>query len=254
MVLTAETTPIVLSYGGGRQTVAMCLLVTRGLLPRPDRIVFADTGREVATTREYLARFVAPHLAEFGLAVEIASHDLATVDLYAHNGDLLLPAFTEGGKLNTWCSNEWKAYVVQRYLRSQGIKRAVNWIGFSLDERKRVKNFGEEPWLKSYPLIDLMLTSANCEQIIAQRGWPVPSKSRCFMCPHQSNAEWRQVRDDLPSQFAEAVRLDEEVRAADERGGVWLHHSRLPLALADFDVPDRVATGGQACGFGGCYI
>lgn len=243
-----------MSYGGGRQTVAMCLLVTRGLLPRPDRIVFADTGREVVTTRQYLDQYVQPHLAEHGLEVEIAPHSLATVDLYAKNGDLLLPAFTETGKLNTWCSNEWKAYVVQRHLRASGIKRATSWIGFSLDERKRVKNFGEDPWPKAYPLIDLMLTSANCEQIIVQRGWPMPAKSRCFMCPHQSNEEWRQLRDQAPEQWAEALTLDDDIRAADERGDVFLHHSRLPLRDANLDAVDRVPTDGQACGFGGCYI
>ena len=34
-----------------------------------------------------------------GLTVEIAPHSLATVDIYAKNDDLLLPAFTESGKL-----------------------------------------------------------------------------------------------------------------------------------------------------------
>jgi hypothetical protein len=244
----------VISYGGGRQTVAMCLLVTRGLLPRPDKIVFADTGREVATTVEYLERYVQPHLRDYGLEVEVAGHELATVDLYGHNGDLLLPAFTETGKLQTWCSNEWKAYVVQRHLRAQGIKAATNWIGFSLEERNRVKGFGEKPWLKSFPLIDLMLTSANCEKIITDRGWPIPEKSRCFMCPHQTNEQWRQLRQDAPEQFAEAVRIDDDISSTNDRGALFLHHSRVRLADADLEAVDRVPTEGQACGFGGCWV
>lgn len=36
----------ILNYGGGRQTVAMCILIKRGVLPRPDHIIIADTGRE----------------------------------------------------------------------------------------------------------------------------------------------------------------------------------------------------------------
>src|SRR5205823_5953839 len=44
----------VLAYGGGTQTVGMCLLVGTGSLPRPDRIVMADTGREVRSTFAYL--------------------------------------------------------------------------------------------------------------------------------------------------------------------------------------------------------
>lgn len=63
----------VLGYGGGVQTVAMCLLVAKGVLPNPDRIVCADTSREVDSTWEYLDRYVQPYmLAECGLTVEIA--------------------------------------------------------------------------------------------------------------------------------------------------------------------------------------
>ncbi len=89
----------VLSYGGGKQSVAMCLLVAQGKLPRPDHIVIANTGREAQSTWDYLGTHVQPMLAEVGLKVEVAPHSLATVDLYGHNGDLLMPAFTtQSGK------------------------------------------------------------------------------------------------------------------------------------------------------------
>src|ERR1043165_6024182 len=124
----------VFSYGGGRQTVAMCILIARGILPRPDVIVAADTGREAPSTWEYLDRYVQPMLAEHGMRVEIAPHSLSKVDLYAHNGDLLVPAFTATGKLPTFCSTEWKARVVRRWLREREVTRARVWIGFALDE------------------------------------------------------------------------------------------------------------------------
>lgn len=243
----------VLSYGGGRQTVAMVLLVGQGILPRPDRIIIADTGREARSTWQYLDSYVAPYLAEFDIAVERAPHDLATVDLYSHGGSLLIPAFTLNGKLPTWCSNEWKAYVVQRHLRASGVRQAEQWIGFTIDERHRIKRGEHGPWHREYPLTDLMLTRADCEQIITRHGWPLPPKSRCWMCPNQGNEEWRQLRDELPKQFAEAVALDEDIRALDERGGVFLHHSRVPLAEADLDTPDRVETG-RPCGLGMCWV
>lgn len=246
--------PTILSYGGGRQTVAMCILVGRGVIPRPDRIVMADTGREVETTFAYLDRHIRPYLTALGLDVEVAAHDLSTVDLYALNGDLLLPVFTENGKMPTFCSNEWKARVVERYLRAQGIKRATKWIGFSLDEKRRVKAVGSAEWPRAYPLLDLMLTAEDCATVIAREGWPLPPKSRCFMCPNQSNAEWRQLRDDAPAQFAEAIQLDADVRAMDDRGGVFLHQSRVALADADLDAPDRRDDLGRPCGLGMCFV
>ena len=84
---------ITLSYGGGKQTVALITLILEGKLPKPDLIVMADTGYEVSTTFEYMDKYVQPALKEIGLKVEIAEHSLATVDLYRNN-DLLLPVFT----------------------------------------------------------------------------------------------------------------------------------------------------------------
>jgi hypothetical protein len=234
----------ILSYGGGIQTLAMVVLVARGVLPRPDYVIAADTGREMPTTWEYADTYARPLLATVGLELHVASHDLATRDLYSPNGDLLVPVFTATGKLPTFCSSEWKARVVSRYARRVlGIEgEIVNWIGFSLDEKRRVK--GEDG--RHYPLLDLMLTKADCETIITSAGLPLPKKSRCYMCPHQHDAEWREVRSN-PVLWAEATALDEALRENDERGGVWSQE------VADLDAtthPDEA----RQCGFGLCFV
>ncbi len=240
----------ILSYGGGTQTAAMCVLVAQGKLPKPDYVIAADTGREMPSTWEYADEYMRPLLASVGLDLHIAPHDLATRDLYSGNDDLMIPAYTDTGKLPTFCSSEWKQMVVHRYAR-QVLNTGtdlVNWIGFSLDEIKRIKS--EEG--RRYPLIELMLTSADCKYIIEQAGLPLPRKSRCWMCPHQHNAEWREVRDN-PALWAQALELDAEIRENDERGGVWLHPSRQPLELADLDADDRREPNRQ-CAFGLCFI
>ena len=99
-----ETT--VLSYGGGRQTVALCILVRKGLVPPPDRIVIADTGREKRSTWDWMGAYTAPLMREIGLEIEVAPRGLSKVDLYAHNGDILMPVYTATGKLPAFCSNE----------------------------------------------------------------------------------------------------------------------------------------------------
>lgn len=240
----------ILNYGGGTQTVAMCVLVTQGKLPMPDYVIAADTGREMPSTWEYADRYMRPLLAAVGLDLHIAPHTLATSDLYSGNGDLLLPVYTETGKLQTYCSGEWKRNVVRRYARrvlGTGTD-LTNWIGFSLDEVRRVK--GEDG--RRYPLIDLMLTGADCQAIILAAGLPLPHKSRCWMCPHQHNAEWREVRAD-PELWRQATELDAELRENDERGGVWLHATRAPLEQADIDAEDRREPNRQ-CAFGLCFV
>ena len=240
----------ILSYGGGTQTVAMCVLVAQGKLPKPDYVIASDTGREMPTTWEYAHKYMRPLLASVGLELHIAPHTLATVDLYSGNSDLLVPAYTDTGKLPTYCSNEWKQRVVHRYARQvlgTGTD-LLNWIGFSLDEVKRIKN--EDG--RRYPLVELMLTRADCEYIIDQAGFPLPRKSRCWMCPHQHNAEWREVRDN-PALWQQAIGLDQEIRDNDERGGVYLHPQRVPLELADIDADDRREPNRQ-CAFGVCFV
>lgn len=239
----------ILSYGGGTQTVAMCVLVAQGKLPRPDYVIAADTGREMPTTWEYADRYMRTLLAAVGLELYIAPHNLATVDIYASNGDLLVPAFTTTGKLPTYCSSEWKARVVQRYARTIGIGPDNDvWIGFGLDEQHRIGNTDH----RVFPLVDAMLTGADCQAIISAAGLPMPHKSRYWMCPHQQNAEWREVRADAKL-WQQAIELDEEIRANDERGGLFLHQSRQPLAEADIDSPDRREPNRQ-CAFGMCFV
>jgi len=241
----------ILSYGGGLQTVAICILIAKGQMPKPDAVIVADTGREMPSTWNYAEQYTRPLLKEIGLDLHIAGHHLATVDLYAHNGDVLLPAYTSTGRLRTFCSSEWKGFVVQRYA-TQILKLPHpiwHWIGFSLDEQHRMKARDK----RRFPLIELSLTRADCERIVEQHGWPLPSKSRCWMCPHQSNREWREVRDHYPEQWAEAIRIDTDIRKADDREDLYLHQSRVPLAEADLDKPEKREPTRQ-CGLGYCFI
>jgi hypothetical protein len=246
---------IVLSYGGGRQTAAMCVAVKRGLLPRPDRIVMADTGRERQATWDYLHNVITPYLAPLGLTVEIAPHSLATVDLYGHNGDLLLPVHTAGGKLPTFCSGEWKRDVVRRYLRQQGVDACVMWLGYSLDEMRRM-HMSRRQWIDNqFPLIDPLRWRVQvCEQVVEEEGLPPPPKSACWCCPHWKRRQWKEMRDNSPNDFAKACELDEAVRAKDGRGGVYLYEGRVPLALADLDTPEREEPNlFTACESGHCW-
>lgn len=251
--MTLATT---LGYGGGRQTVAICLLIAKGVIPKPDRVVMADTGRENPTTFEYLEKYTRPLMRESGIEIEVASRDLAKVDFYGHNGDLLIPAFTKTGKLSAFCSGEWKRDVVERHLRATGITGGTNWLGFAFDERKRwSRSMGKERHNHTVacPLVDLMLTTADCLSLIAKHGWPEPHISSCWMCPHKKNREWAYIKSNRPDLFEEACRIDQEIRENDEQGGVWLHHSRVPLADADLSVAESDETSRQ-CSLGMCFV
>ncbi len=245
----------ILNYGGGRQTVAMLVAIKRELIERPDRIVIADTGREKTSTWDYLHEVAQPLAQSIGLTIEIAPRSLAYVDLYGHDDNLLIPAYTKTGKFRTFCSSEWKRAVVNRYFSREGImpRQRIHWIGFAYDEQRRVK---ERRKNLRYPLIELMLTKQICQQLILAEGLPLPFSSACWMCPNLSNVEWREIRDHYPKDFERACQVDDEIRAEDmERGnsGVWLHHSRVALRDADLDNEDRKPENRQ-CSLGMCYV
>ncbi len=229
----------VLSYGGGVQTIAILVLVAEGRLPAPKLAIMADTGRERSSTWRYLEQYALPLMQRLGIAFHRASHDLATVDLYAHNGDLLIPAFTGAGKLPTLCSNEWKRRVVRRQLRALGYgpeNPVTEWLGMSLNEIHRMRH-SDVQWVASHwPLVfDVPLRRVDCLTAIERYGLPIPRKSACWGCPHLDNAEWREIRDDDPDDWQRAIQLDIAIRQADNQGGVYLHRDRVPLTEAGID-------------------
>lgn len=225
---------ITMSYGGGKQTVAMITLVLEGKLPKPDVIVMADTGREVQTTFEYLNRRVQPALKAIGLQVEIAGHEYSKHDLYK-SGDLLLPTFTRQnggvGKMPTFCSDEWKKRVIRRWLRERDINDTDVWLGISTDESERMKASGLNWYRHVYPLIEIMpMSRAACVNQIIRFGWDVPNKSRCYMCPNQSTHSFRELYLRHDGDFQKAIDLEKEIQKNDK--DVFLHPTARPLEVA----------------------
>lgn len=247
---------VVFNYGGGRQTVAMCIMVANGVLPRPDRIVIADTSREKPTTWEYMDKYTQPMMRSIGLEIEVAPHSLATVDTHSHQGTLLLPVYTPTGKFRSLCSGEWKRDVVERHLKKSGTKGGTTWLGLAHDEKprwRRAMGTTRHGFTVACPLVEAMLTTADCMEIISRHGWPPPEVSACWMCPNQRNEEWAKTKRETPELFEAACQIDDEEREADEQGGVWLHHSRVPLRDADLTVIETKQVERQ-CSLGMCFV
>jgi hypothetical protein len=252
----ATNCSLVFNYGGGRQTVAMCIMIAKGVLPKPNVVVMADTSRENPMTWDYLEKYTQPMMTELGCPVEIARHELAKVDLYANNGNLLLPVYTKDGKLPTFCSTEWKKRVVRRHLRASGHSGGTQWLGLAMDEKRRWKKHHgkvEGKWLTVCPLVDLMINTDACLSVIKSFGWPEPHQSACWMCPHKKNAEWREIRDNHPAEWKRAVELDKKIRASDDHGGVFLHRDRVPLDQANLDAEETPELVRQ-CSLGMCFV
>lgn len=265
--MNADQRPIIWNYGGGTQTAAIAVLISQGKLPVPERAVMSNTGRESSATWKYLDNFMRPLLRKVRLEVEIVPHSYSAQDLYNGNGTLLIPAYTKDGEgqLRSFCSGEWKRDAVYRYLREPergyGPKNPIiQWIGFTLDEIGRCSP-SKRKWAEiKWPLLmdySVTLRRRDCVRLVVDAGLPPPPKSSCYICPYRSNAEWREQRDNEPEDHAKAIEIEREIRAKDERGGLFLHRSGVPLEQADFgdnDAPEHSLFGrGETCAAGVCW-
>lgn len=248
------------SSGGGTQSAAIAVLILRGLLPRPDFCVIADTGRETQDTWDYLDGVVNPAFAKIGLEVtripcSILKRNSLPPSIFNPEGTILIPAFEVGQpKLSNYCSTHWKRDAVKRWALDNGATPAINWVGFSTDELSRVVAPTADNWWLRYPLIfDVPRSREGCVNEIEQFGWPPAPKSSCWMCPNRRNPQWRQLRDLRPEEFAKACAVDEEIRRI--KPNVFLHESLVPLAQAHLGKEgdgSKQATFG--CNSGDCFV
>lgn len=239
-------------YGGGRQTAAIAALIKQGRLPAPDFAAIADTGREKQSTWDYLREVIQPALP---FQIHIVPKEIfATVDLWGgkDKDTLLIPAYTnqngEIGKLETFCSNEWKVRVVDRWLARRGITSFQKWIGFSVDEPKRYtamkKYHGDYVRL---PLVDDVPTTADgALEIVKAMGWPAPKTSSCWMCPNMRDDQWQSL---TAEEFEKACQFDEEIRLKDPHA--YLHKSCVPLRQVRFTGERKEV---KACESGVCFV
>jgi len=255
----------VFSSGGGTQSTAIAALIVQGKLPKPDFTIIADTGREMPTTWQYLEAVTIPALKSIGCEVHRISQEYcsdADKGEFHQSGSLLIPAFSnqtgEASKLSSFCSDKWKVRVCNRYLKKvHGLDRSEyrKWIGFSMDETNRVLRMmdGEEykRGLIYFPLVHGVPTKRHeAIRIVERMGWPKPPRSRCWMCPNQSDYEWNEVQSDYPELFEKAIQLDESIRERDPNA--FLHSTIKPLRDADLSIPDDLFS--SSCPSGECFL
>lgn len=242
------TTPVdAYSFGGGHQSVAMLVLAAQGDLPLAP-FVFANVGdrAENPDTIAYIGQHAVPYAREHGLELvqrrwidrKGMERDLYD-DVMRSERTIDIPVVLASGAFgNRKCTERYKIDVVARYARQHGATTTAPWsiaIGISTDEYQRAKVGVDpaHPWVeRCNPLLDLGLSRADCDRIVADAGLPVPPKSSCWFCPFQGLESWRQRKRHRPELFARAVAMEERInehRAGLDRDRVGLLTARVPL-------------------------
>lgn len=244
------TSPLrILSLGAGVQSTTLLQLCIEGEIPC-DAAIFADTGWEPRAVYDHLET-LKPLAANAGIPVHVVSE--GNIRDTQGRAFFNIPYFLVGengehGMSRRQCTQRSKIAPIRRKVREimeatgHTIKErpaVIQYIGISWDEIQRMKpsdvRFIEHRW----PLIDRKWSRNDCKTFLRDRGIDAP-RSACIGCPFHSDHEWRNLRDNAPDEFADAVRFEREVQASNIglRGTPYLHAARVPLDEVDFSTKE----------------
>tara|TARA_R110000823_G_scaffold310644_3_gene435666 strand:+ start:260 stop:1039 length:780 start_codon:yes stop_codon:yes gene_type:complete len=256
----------VVSYGGGVQSTAIVLMAIDGLIPKPDYVIFADTGSEMESTYKTVK--------EIKKLCKKSEINFKTV--YSNFGK---GKVTGRWKLHEWykeysrlpmvgnprCTFQFKIHPVRRFVktltdRSQPKPWASQSLGITTDEIKRMRP-SELLWIQNdYPLIDRNMSRQDCIKYIDDH-YPYlhVSKSGCFMCPYQSAKSWIRLKVEYPTLFDYAREMEISAKENGVKRGLWGARS-----IEAFDHNVRLSDFGfemgqplyedSSCDSGGCFL
>jgi hypothetical protein len=236
------------SYGGGTQSTAALVLAAEGKIDYRT-FLFANVGEdsEYPDTLRYVHEYAEPFAALAGIElVELrkqlrdGSPQTLMERIEASEKSIPIPVRMgkDGAPGNRTCTAEFKIRVIEKELRRRGAtkeEKAIVGIGISTDEPGRV---GAEVdprtayQLRHYPLFELGVSRADCQQIILGAGLPVPPRSACYFCPFHTAEEWRRLARRRPELFEKACQLEDKMHARGQalgRGEFFLTRYGTPL-------------------------
>lgn len=267
----------VLSLGAGVQSTTVALMAARGLItPMPDCAIFADTGAEPAAVYDHLLWLMSDGVLPFPVhmvsAGNLRDRILSAVGKTGSDGQYIAPPFFTAnlngtvGMITRQCTANFKIKPIEKKVRDllgleprQWWPKATcveMWIGISTDEAGRMKPAHRVTIANRWPLIEQRMSRWDCLRWLDKNGFNKPPKSSCTFCPFRSNESWRNLRDNDPAGWADAVAVDKAVRNGLLRTGydtrfLYVHRDRVPLESVDLSRGDTVDMFQNECG-GNC--
>ena len=259
----------ILNLGAGVQSTTLYLMSMNGLVQRFDVAIFADTGEEPQAVYKHLEWLQSLN----GPPILIRTKGKLGDDLIGgRNGNganfASIPSFilnTPGSKVQgdvgrsrRQCSREYKIEVIDRTIRREilGLKprrripkdvHLYQYFGISLDEKSRASRIWERFHISKesiaephFPLIDMLMTRANCLDWLETRVPHRVPKSACTFCPFRDDAGWQELKEAGGNDWNRIVQIDHAIRApgaitcGDLNGTLFLHRSCKPIDEVDF--------------------
>jgi hypothetical protein len=252
----------VISLGAGVQSTTMALMAAHGeITPMPDCAIFADTGWEPKRVYDHLAWLMSGNVLPF--PVHVVSSGNIREDLLARGSAraarfVTIPAFLLSGRKEGMgrrqCTSHYKVEPIRKKVRELlGVGprsrvpagAAEMWIGISLDEIIRATPSKVGFQVHRFPLLEQRVSRRDCLAWLERNGYPIAPKSSCIGCPFHGDAAWRDIKDNAPDEWVQAVAVDAAIRKPIDRPSVvamkaqqFLHRQLVPLDQVDLSTAE----------------
>ena len=189
-----------ISFSGGRTSAYMLhqILEANGNLPRRAKVVFANTGREMPATLDFVQecsdRWNVP-ITWVEYRKQMPKFVTVNHNAASRNGEPFKEALQQPKILpnvfRRFCTQELKVLTVKRYLVKHGWKAWQNTVGIRADEKRRIKVSTEKRWQNWYPLNDANVTKKDIMSFWKSQPFDlqiVPGSGNCDGCFLKSEA------------------------------------------------------------------
>ena len=169
--------PRIFNFSGGKTSAYMTIKYWR----EGDLVIFCDTGREHQKTYKFINDFEA---FENIPVIRVKYYDAENpfTEMLSRRKYKVIP-----NRVKRFCTDELKIKTCKRYLRSIGIRKFENFIGFRFDEPLRVKRRNQKfvNVIDKFPLFDDGITKhmINAYFETKQYNLEIPSiLGNCTLC------------------------------------------------------------------------
>tara|TARA_R100001015_G_C4617960_1_gene174362 strand:+ start:294 stop:1118 length:825 start_codon:yes stop_codon:yes gene_type:complete len=228
---------VLISFSGGRTSAFMLheILCANGDLPDRVKVVFANTGREMPQTLDFVQecsdRWSVPIIwLEYKL--DMPKFDIVNHNCASRHGEPLEALIRSEryipNTLRRKCTQQLKVKTIKRFLVSQGWEHWTNTIGIRIDESRRVKNSNDGRWDNWFPLVNAGVSKLDIadfwlkQELAFDLNLPlingITPQSNCDGCFLKSELKlaemWRDHPDrmqwwaDLEAEFGHTFRYD----------------------------------------------